>query len=100
MEKTSGVLEQLHNFPVTKALYGREAVDTLLINRPVYYREQPAVVEEFLGQHGKVHLRAVCEEGFTIEPWVSRLAGEKLDGQHKADVDLLSELVWWFQPED
>jgi len=99
LTKAADVLDRLHYFPVPKALYGREATDSLLVNRPVYYREMPAVVEEFLGQHGKVRLRAVDERGFPTEPWIARMAG-MLEYDHKLDVDLLSNLIWWFRESD
>ena len=59
-----------------------------LINRPVYYREVPALVLEYTPQSGSVLLAA--EQGHEFPPIRRDLPPTKA-----AKVDLLSELIRW-----
>lgn len=89
----SAILE-LRKLPVE--ISGRESIENLL-ERRIYYREQPAIIEHFEGNSGELRIRcdndALPSGGkyFQPEPW----QGEDAEYPHRIDVDILSPFIHW-----
>lgn len=87
IKRIGQVLGELRSLPVR--LDGRESCEALL-GRHIYYREQPAIIENFDGVGGMLRIRS--EIGlFTLEPWAS----DDAEPQYRLDVDIISPHIHW-----
>jgi len=93
-EKLPQVLRRLADFPVDIA--GRTACEAL-VGRKIFYREIPAVIEDFEGERGLILIRADNEEkSFPPLPWIPP---DDLIKEHRIRVDLFDPQLWWFRKE-
>ena len=74
-------------------IYSREDVHDRVLERPVFYREIPAIIADFDGEKGRVMLRSdePNHKGFPPEPWDDPNIGNSQDVWE----DLLSPKIVW-----
>ena len=93
------ILEHLFNFPVS--IKSRAEIETNLIGRKVYWREWPAIVQDFDGLTGKVTLRPQPpSRTFISEPWDRELGAGYTMTNGWIKEDLLSPKIYWFRETD
>lgn len=86
-----GKIHALHILPAL--IFNRDDVHRDVIGRAVYYREFPAIIQDFDGENGRVRLRSDSPHhiGFPPQPW------DDLLSENDQDVweDLLSPHIHW-----
>ena len=86
----------LERFPMS--IKGRMEIESHLIGRKVYWRELPAIVQDFDGYTGKVMLRPQPpSKMFPSEPWDRELGAGHTMANGWVREDLLSPKVHWFR---
>jgi hypothetical protein len=89
------VMKGLCDFPVS--LDGRTACQELL-GRKIWWREVPAVIENFLGESGTIQIRADNEEKlFPHYPWTAPEDRDDRERNYRINVDLFDPQLWWFR---
>ena len=99
LSKTWTVLTELEHFPIP--IHGRKEIQDNLIGRPVYWRERPAIVQDFDGYTGKVVLRPQPPARvFESEPWDKDLGAGEIMASGWVREDLLSQKIHWFRTDN
>ena len=91
-------LRKLSDLPVR--VNGRKDCEALL-GRLIWWREVPAVIENFDGERGLLLIRADNEEKlFPHYPWTEAEYRDDRERDHRIMVDLFDPSIHWFRSED
>lgn len=72
-----------------------------VVNRKIYYYEQPAVITEFLGGDDLRVIIKMCDPTYIPERWKnSDFPSSWGDEENKHVTTILDENIWWFRNED
>lgn len=90
--------------PLHGLLRDRKTVLEKVLKRNVYYREIPAIIDEFQGDQGRVLVRADnLQHRFPVEPWLYEIdysGATPPQPQYREYVDILNPHLWWDRKEE
>lgn len=92
------VMQELRAHPVD--LSSRARIDEQMVERFIFYRDEPAVVEQFLGESGEVLIHAATEDRKFSIPKHLRDSGMLFpdnEREYRIKEDILSPHIWWFR---
>lgn len=81
----------------TELWKGRSEQFPELIGRKVYWRNQPAVVRDYLPEQGAVVIVHADGEPFETPAWRKESGASEPDDETMVKVELLSEEIWWYR---